>query len=38
LSVGTPIAKALLGKKKGAIVSVTVPSGVMEFELLEISI
>ncbi len=38
LSVGTPIAKALLGKKKGAIVSVTVPSGVMEFELLDISI
>ncbi len=38
LSVGTPIAKALLGKKKGAVVSVTVPSGVMEFEILDISI
>ncbi len=38
LSVGTPIAKALLGKKKGAVVSVTVPSGVMELEILDISI
>ncbi len=38
LSVGTPIAKALLGKKKGAVVSVTVPNGVMEFEIMDISI
>ncbi|MFI3288068.1 MAG: transcription elongation factor GreA [Rikenellaceae bacterium] len=38
LSVGTPIAKALLGKKKGAVVQVTVPSGVMELEVLDISI
>lgn len=38
LSVGTPIAKALLGKKKGAVVSVTVPSGTMELEILDISI
>lgn len=38
LSIGTPIAKALLGKKKGDVVSVTVPSGVMELEILDISI
>lgn len=38
LSVGTPIAKAILGKKKGVKVSVTVPNGVMEFEIIDISI
>lgn len=38
LSVGTPIAKALLGKKKGDIVEVTVPSGVLKLEILDISI
>lgn len=38
LSVGTPIAKALLGKKRGEVVEVTVPSGVMKFEILDISI
>lgn len=38
LSIGTPIAKALLGKKKGQKVSVTVPNGIMEFEILDISI
>ncbi len=38
LSIGTPIAKALLGKKKGAKVEVTVPNGVMELEILDISI
>lgn len=38
LSVGTPIAKAILGKKKGAKVSVTVPNGQMELEILDISI
>ena len=38
LSIGTPIAKALLGKKKGSKVDVTVPSGVMTFEILDISI
>lgn len=38
LSVGTPIAKALLGKKKGDIVEVTVPSGKMSLEILDISI
>ena len=38
LAIGTPIAKALLGKKKGEVVEVTVPAGVLKFEILEISI
>ena len=38
LSVTTPIAKGLLGKKVGQTASVTVPSGVMEFEVVEISL
>ncbi len=38
LSVTTPIAKGLLGKKVGQKASVTVPSGEMEFEVLEISL
>lgn len=38
LSVTTPIAKGLLGKKVGEKATVSVPSGVMEFEVLEISL
>lgn len=38
LAIGTPIAKALLGKKKGEIVEVTVPAGVLKFEILDISV
>ena len=38
LSIGTPIAKALLGHKKGDEVDVTVPSGVIRFEVIDISI
>lgn len=38
LSVVTPIAKGLLGKKVGDIAKIAVPSGVMEFEILEISL
>jgi transcription elongation factor GreA len=38
LSVTTPIAKGLLGKKVGQKASVSVPSGVMEFEIIEISL
>lgn len=38
LSVGTPIAKALIGKKKGEKVDVTVPAGNIRFEILDISI
>jgi transcription elongation factor GreA len=38
LSVTTPIAKGLLGKKVGEKASVAVPSGMMEFEVVEISL
>ncbi|MDD3077807.1 MAG: transcription elongation factor GreA [Paludibacter sp.] len=38
LSVTTPIAKGLLGKKVGEKASVSVPSGIMEFEIVEISL
>jgi transcription elongation factor GreA len=38
LSVTTPIAQGLLGKKIGQTAQVRVPSGEMEFEILEISL
>ncbi|HOG05271.1 MAG TPA: transcription elongation factor GreA [Paludibacter sp.] len=38
LSVNTPIAQGLLGKKVGEKVQVEVPSGILEFEVLEISL
>lgn len=38
LSVTTPIAKGLLGKKVGDVANVQVPSGIMEFEILEITL
>jgi len=38
LSVTTPIAKGLLGKKVGEKASVSVPSGVLELEVIEISL
>lgn len=38
ISIGTPIAKALLGKKCGDVVDVHVPAGLIQFEVLEISI
>jgi transcription elongation factor GreA len=37
LSVGTPIAKALMGKKVGDIVDVEIPSGTVQFQIIEIS-
>jgi transcription elongation factor GreA len=37
LSIGTPIAKALLGKKVGEKVDVQIPSGTVSFEIIEIS-
>lgn len=37
ISVNTPIAKGLLGKKVGDIVDITVPSGTIPFEIIEIS-
>lgn len=38
ISVATPIAKALLGHEVGDVVSVKVPAGVQELEVLEISL
>ena len=38
LAIGTPIAQALLGKKKGEEVDVMVPSGMLRLEILDISI
>ena len=38
LAIGTPIAKALLGHKKGDVVSVDVPAGTIHFEILDINI
>ncbi len=38
LSVTTPIAKGLLGKKVGEKADVQVPSGLMEFEIVDISL
>ncbi|MDY6327090.1 MAG: transcription elongation factor GreA [Bacteroidales bacterium] len=37
ISVSSPIAKALIGNKKGDVVSVQAPAGVMEFEILDVS-
>lgn len=38
LSIATPIAKGLLGKKVGEQVNVQVPSGTIVFEIIEISL
>lgn len=38
ISVTTPIAKGLMGKKVGEIAQVQVPAGLMEYEILEISL
>ncbi len=37
LSVTSPIAKGLLGKKVGDLADINVPAGVMTFEIIEIS-
>lgn len=37
LSVNSPIAKGLLGKKKNEIVSIQTPGGIMEFQIIKIS-
>ncbi|MFD2144638.1 transcription elongation factor GreA [Mucilaginibacter antarcticus] len=37
ISVASPIAKGLLGKKVGEIAEITVPAGTMEFEVLEVT-
>ena len=38
ISVTTPIAKGLMGKKVGEVAKVQVPAGLMEYEILEISL
>ena len=38
IAVSTPIAKGLLGKKVGDLVEITVPSGIIPFEIINISI
>jgi transcription elongation factor GreA len=38
ISVATPIARGLLGKKVGDVVDIQVPSGMMSFEIMEISL
>lgn len=38
LSATTPIAKALLGHSKGEVVEAKVPSGIMKFKILDISL
>lgn len=37
ISVTSPIGKGLLGKKVGDVVKITVPAGILEFKILEIS-
>jgi transcription elongation factor GreA len=37
ISVSSPIGKGLLGKKIGEIAQITIPAGVVEFEVLDIS-
>ena len=38
ISIETPIAKGLLGKKVGDVAQITVPAGQLEFKILEIGI
>ena len=38
LASTTPIAKALLGHKKGEVVAANAPSGIIKFEILDISL
>jgi len=38
LAVTTPIGKALIGHRKGDVVEVKVPSGILKFEIINISI
>jgi len=38
MAVSSPIAKGIIGKKVGDVVQIKVPSGIISFEILEISI
>jgi transcription elongation factor GreA len=37
ISVGSPIARALIGKQEGDVVTVKTPSGVIEYEIVAVS-
>lgn len=37
LSVGSPIARALIGKEEGDVVTVKTPSGLIEYEIVEVA-
>lgn len=37
ISVSSPIGKALLGKKKGEAVDITVPAGLLKYEIIDIN-
>ncbi|SDH55033.1 transcription elongation factor GreA [Pseudomonas flavescens] len=36
ISVGSPIARALIGKEEGDVVAVNTPSGLIEYEIVEV--
>jgi transcription elongation factor GreA len=38
IAINTPIAKGLMGKKVGEVAEIKVPSGVMSFEIMDISL
>lgn len=38
IAVGSPIAQGLIGRKVGEVVDITVPSGVIQFEIINISL
>jgi transcription elongation factor GreA len=38
ISINTPIAKGLMGKKVGDVVEIKVPSGIIPFEIVNISV
>lgn len=38
ISINTPIAKGLMGKKVGESVEIKIPSGIISFEIVEISV
>jgi len=38
ISISTPIAKGLLGKKKGDVVAIPVPAGVLTFQIMNIEL
>ncbi|MGV8962326.1 MAG: transcription elongation factor GreA [Candidatus Saccharimonadaceae bacterium] len=38
IAINTPIAQGLLGKKVGDVVNITIPSGVLSVEIVEISV